>query len=203
MNKKHNCEECEQMMDPTQSFKEKIWATQLQTRQILISGDIKEDLIEKAVIQIFNFNQIDDEMRLESQERQPVLIYINSSGGLLDEAFSLVSAIESSRTPVITVALGKAYSAGFLILLAGHKRFAQKYSTLMYHQGSAGVVGEFNRMIEYAKHWESCQTEIEEYVLKQTKIKKKKLQDIFSHKQDWYIKSKEALELGIIHGIWE
>ena len=198
-----NCEDCGDQGAEEASFKEKIWAVQLQAKQIMISGDIKENLIEKAVMQIMNFNDIDDEARLNPDERQPIKIFINSSGGFLDETFSLISAIEASKTPVITIALGKAYSAGFLILLAGHARYAQKYSTLMYHQGSAGVAGEFNRMIEYAKHWENCQVLMEDYVLRQTKIKKKKLEQIFSHKQDWYMQATEALQLGIIDGIWQ
>ena len=200
--KRINCDECNQDNDGLPSIKDKIWANQLQAKQILLNGEIREDLIEKAVMHIFNFNDIDDSNRLAIEERQPIKIFINSSGGLLDEAFSLISAIETSKTPVITIALGKAYSAGFLILLSGHQRFAQRYTTMMYHQGSAGVVGEFNRMIEYAKHWENCQNIVEEYVLRQTKIKKKKLQEIFSHKQDWYINTQEAINLGIINGIW-
>lgn len=199
------CDECENGMMPDggQMLREKVWGQQLQGKQILITGDIKEDLIEKAVIQIFNFNNMDAENRLSIQERQPIVCYINTNGGSLDEAFSFVSAVEASETPVITVALGKAYSAGFLMLLAGHKRYAQKYSTLMYHQGSTGGIGEINRMMEYVKHWESCQSLVEDYVLSKTKIKKKKLDQIFSQKLDWYLKPQEAMQLGIIDGIWE
>lgn len=203
--KKMNCDECDPqlMFDPSQSLKEKIWNSQLQQKEIIINGEIKDDLIEKAVIQVFNFNKIDDMNRLVDGERIPIIIYLNSVGGSMDEAFSLISAIEASKTPVITVALGKAYSAGFLILLAGHQRFAQKYSILMYHQGSAGIMGEVNRMVEYVEHWKFCQTLVEEYVLSKTKIKKKKLQEIFNGKQDWFIKTEEAKELGIIDGTWE
>lgn len=200
--KKSSCDECGGNFN-MQEFKDKIWNTQLQAKQILINGEITEDLIERAVIQIFNFNDIDEGNRLNIEERQPIIVYINSPGGLLDESFSLISAIESSKTPVITVALGKAYSAGFLVLLAGHKRFAQKYTSLMLHQGSAGVMGEFNRMIEYAKHWENCQSMIDDYVMDKTKIKKKKLEEIFKGKQDFYMSSKDAIQLGVIDGLWE
>lgn len=202
--KYRNCDECNDGMDnPIDfDFKNKIWAAQLQARQILITGDIKDDIIEKAVVQVYNFNDIDDASRLSIPERTPIQILINTNGGVMHETFSLVSAIETSQTPVFTVALGKAMSSGFIILLAGHQRFAQRYSTLMYHQGVTGGVGEINKLIEYAEFWKDLQIQMEEYVLRKTKIKRKKIDEIFSHKQDWFIKPEEAIKLGIIDGYW-
>lgn len=204
MNRTKGCEECESNRSgESQALKDRVWGNQLQCKEIIINGDINEDLIERAVLQIFNFNNMDAEARLNPEERQPIIIYINTNGGTIDDAFSLVSAIEGSKTPVVTVALGKAYSAGFFILLAGHQRYAQKYSQLMLHQGSSGYMGKFADMIEYAKHWERLQNMIDDYIISRTKIKKKKLQEIFNGKQDWFIETKEAIDLGIINGIWE
>lgn len=199
-----DCEE-DQQGNIGSNLKERVWNAYLAEKKIILNGDIDDTLIEKAVMQIFSYNHYDANM-IQNQvgyQPEPIYVFINSSGGLLDEAFSLISAIEASTTPVVTVALGKAYSAGFLILLAGHARFAQARSSLMYHQGSAGVVGEFNKMIEYAKHWESCQSDVEEYVIKKTKIKKKQLKQIFDNKTDFYMNATTALELGCIEGIWK
>lgn len=208
MKKRRGCEECEEQRQQETmgaNLKERVWNAYLSEKKIIINGDIDESLIEKAVMQIFSYNQYDANM-LQNQvgyKPEPIHVYLNSSGGLLDEAFSLISAIEASSTPIITIALGKAYSAAFLILLSGHARFAQARSSLMYHQGSAGVVGEFNKMIEYAKHWENCQNMVEDYVIKKTKIKKKQLKQIFDNKTDYYMNAETALELGCIDGIWK
>lgn len=207
MRKTKNCDECneEEQIMQSGSLKEKVWNAYLADKKIILNCDIDDSLIEKAVMQLFSYNHYDARMYAENPtyKPEPITIYLNSNGGALDEAFSLISAIEASHTPVITVALGKAYSAAFLILLAGHARFAQQRSTLMYHQGSAGIGGEISRMIEYAKHWEQGQNDVEEYVIKKTKIKKKQLQQIFHGKQDYYMNSTTALELGVIDGIWK
>lgn len=201
------CEDCEdqQMQGPPYSLPERTWEGLLQYKKILLNGEINESLIEKAVMQIFLMNEYDVNMKNENPKYQaePITVFINSAGGALDEAFSLVSAIEASTTPVVTVALGKAYSAGFLILLAGHARFAQARSTLMYHQGSAGIGGEFSKIIEYAKHWEKCQGIVDEYVIKKTKIKKKQLESIFNNRTDSYMNAETAIQLGVIDGIWK
>lgn len=190
----------EQMPEIMGSIQEKIWLNQLSNKEIIINGEIKEDIIEKAVIHLFNFNKIDDENEaaVVGYERQPIVIYINSPGGYLDEAFSLISAIESSKTPVVTFGLGKCFSAAFLILLSGHVRITQKYTNLMYHQGSGGFSGEFGKHYEYVEHYKNCQDQVEKYVIEKTKIKKKKLDEVFKSKTDWFISPAEAKELGII-----
>ena len=200
------CDECEEQQGEVvgQTFKEKLWAAYLPEKKILLNCVIDEDLIEKAVMQIFSYNEYDVAMKADNPSyiAAPIKIFINSGGGTLDECFSLVSAIEASTTPVWTIALGKAYSAGFLILLAGHMRFAQKRTTLMYHQGAAGINGEFSKIIEYARHWEQCQGLVEEYVIEKTKIKRKQLDTIFNHRTDSYMNTETALKLGVIDAIW-
>jgi ATP-dependent Clp protease protease subunit len=207
MKRRKSCEECDSEEHPMMggNLKEKVWNAYLPEKKIILNCDIDDTLIEKAVMQVFSYNQYDARMLAENPTYtpEPVFIFINSNGGTLDDAFSLISAIEASNTPIVTVALGKAYSAAFLILLAGHARFAQQRATLMYHQGSAGIGGEISRMIEYAKHWEQGQNDVEEYVIKKTKIKKKQLQQIFHGKQDYYMNTTTALELGVIDGIWK
>jgi len=198
------CDECEGEEAVTGSLKDSVWNTLVQQRKIIINSNINEDLIEKAVIQIYQINEYDDQQDalLKNYIREPIEVFINTSGGFLDEAFSLISAIMTSKAPVHTVCLGKAWSAGFLILLAGHVRFAQPFSSMMFHQGSAGIQGEFSKAIEYAKYWEKTQKRVDQYVLSRTKIKKKKLKKVFDHSTDWYMTTDEALHLGIVDGVY-
>jgi len=184
-------------------FKELIWNAQLQKREIIINGMIDDSIIERAVLQIHNFNCI-DELAYNTEknyEPEPIKIFINSFGGDIDEAFCLISAIESSNTPITTIAMGKCMSAAMLILLAGHHRVSYKYSTIMYHQGSAGFAGEFSKHLEYANYWHNVQTMVENFVKENTKISKQQLDNIFNQKTDWYMTPVEAFQLGVLDGI--
>lgn len=187
-------------------LRDKIWEQQLSAKQILISGVIGEDIIEKAVIQIYNFNMIDSQQESEAPkgveyERQPITVLINSPGGLIAESFSLISAILSSITPVHTVVLGHADSAAFNILLAGHHRMAQRFSSMMYHQGSGGISDQFAKIHDYSDYVRKLQHKIDMFVLERTKIKEKKLKEVFLTQHNWYITPEEALLLGVIHEI--
>lgn len=198
-------EEDDDMQVPSSiTFKDAIWHTQLQRREIIINGTIDDTLIERAVLQIFNFNYYDT-MKRETEknfEPDPIKIYINTFGGAIDETFSLVSAIESSATPIMTIAMGKCMSAGMLILMSGHARIAQKYSNLMLHQFSSGMHGEYKNMIEYAEYCQQCHNKMISYINQKCKIPKKMMDKMVNNKHDWYITPEEALKMKIIDEIF-
>lgn len=209
--KKGNCEGCEEQEGSGGSILDRIWDEQRKFRELWINGPVNDSLIYKIVTQIQNFNAYDDEVEASvsgqyhgSYERDEIKLFINTNGGDLTAAFSIISAIKASRTPVVTVAMGKAYSAGFLILLAGDLRYAQEYSDLMYHQLSA-YYGAFETVKDVQERAEQLQREhdkAERFVLEQTDLTDDHLGDAYFGKKDWYITPAEAIEHGVIHGIW-
>ena len=141
-----------------------------------------------------------DDKNEETQKnftRKPIKIYINSFGGAVYDMWALIDIIINSKTPIHTYCTGYAMSAGFIIFLAGHKRFVTKHATLMYHQLSMWDNGKIADMIEIMEERENNQRDIEEFIIKQTNITQKKLNEIRTQKKDWYIKSSEVHKLGI------
>jgi ATP-dependent Clp protease, protease subunit len=200
-----DAEDCEIVMpfDPG-----KVYQEQLGFREIILTGDIADNLIEKAVIPIINFNRYDDEMEetinkvsKEPYKREPIRILIHTGGGAIEPCMSLVSAIKSSKTPIHTIALGKAYSAGFLILIAGHERFAQEFSSVMIHPGSGGYIGTFPSIIKHADKVHELQERINGFIRDHSYISMEDLQEMCEHETDWYMYAEEALCRGVIDGI--
>nr|QFG73687.1 MAG: Clp protease [Megaviridae environmental sample] len=80
-----------------------------------------------------------------------ITVYVTSPGGDLDQAFGVVDLILRIRSdgfPVTTVSVGMVASAGTLFVIAGTlgKRFIMQNGTMMVHQLSAGVVGNYREM---------------------------------------------------------
>ena len=92
-------------------------------------------------------------------------------------------------------------SAGFMILICGHKRFAHKLSTPLYHQVSSGAIGTAKEIEEKVVEIKRLQEQLESVVREKTNISKKKLKDIFEYQKDWYMTSEEALELNVVDEI--
>lgn len=176
-------------------------------RQIYFTKQVDQSSIAELTRQIIEIN--DDDRHLEKLYKvydleykpKPIKVYIDSYGGAVYQCFGLLSVIERSQTPVHTIVTGCAMSCGFLILLAGHKRFAHKMSTPLYHQVSTGFFGKVQDMEEKLEEAKRLQTQIEDYTKSRTKIGKKKLREILENKKDWYMSADEALELGVVDEI--
>lgn len=169
-------------------------------RLLFFSDDINEETISKISFQLILLLMKDDKQEKEQKEykREPIHLFINSHGGNNCDMWSLIDIILNSKTPIYTYCTGYAMSAGFLIFLAGEKRFATEHTVFLYHQLSAWKNEKYQNLIEFQQELDNEQFEIENFVSKRTNITKIKLEEIRLHKKDWYIHSNEAVELGII-----
>ena len=168
-------------------------------RLFYLSNNINNISLGNICFNLLYLLQQDDKNE-ETQKnftREPIKIYINSYGGDVYDMWSLIDIIISSKTPIHTYCTGYAMSAGFIIFLAGHKRFVTKHATLMYHQLLMWDNGKITDMIELMEERKDNQKDIEEFIIKQTNITQEKLDEVRTQKIDWYIKSSEIEKLGI------
>jgi len=141
------------------------------------------------------------EVNESNKTSSPIKLYINSYGGDVYQFFGLIDVILASKTPVYTYTLGAAMSCALLVALAGHKRFAYKHSTFMYHQISLGEWDVAKNLEEDLIETKRLHKLIEELVLDKTTITKEQIEDVHNHKRDWYISPGEALKYKIIDQI--
>lgn len=144
---------------------------------------------------IININ-IEDK-NIDVKDRKPIVIMLDTPGGLLSETMSLAMTMIMSKTPVITVNIGTAYSGGFILLLAGHKRYALKFAKAMCHTGSGGVSGTYEQTEAAQKLYKKQVDEMGEYILDRSNIDEK----LFKRNKlkDWYLDNEECIKYGIIH----
>jgi len=176
-------------------------------RNIYFNRQVDQSSIGDLTKNIIEINEDDKHLKklYKAHEVQykpkPIKIYIDSYGGAVYQCFGLLSVMERSKTPIHTIVTGCAMSCGFMILISGHKRFAHKLSTPLYHQVSTGFIGKVQDMNEKLEQSNRLQKQIEEITLAKTKITEKKLSKILKRKQDWYMTADEALELGVVDEI--
>lgn len=159
-------------------------------------ADIEPQVGEAVETFIRFWNKVDNENNIPVEEREPIKIYINSAGGDLHATLTMINAVRMSKTPVYTINIGNAYSGGFFLFIAGHKRFAYEDSTFLYHEGSTGAgkmdAGKFRN---YSNFYDRLLERLKEITLKYTSITE---EEYNAHKKDdWWIFSDEALKLNI------
>jgi ATP-dependent Clp protease protease subunit len=184
----------------SESFDSILETFQAYDRQMYI-GEITEDTGDAIDSAIRFWNKVDDELELPYKERKPIKIYINSPGGSLTGTFTIINSIEMSKTPVWTIATGTAYSGGFFIFIAGHKRFAYPLSSFLFHEGSTGNSGTAGQFANYAAFYKIQLNQLREVVLKYTKIGEEKYKEI--QKDDFWLTANEALMYGVCDEIIE
>ena len=165
----------------------------------LIITDVVENL-GVSVASIINFwNRKDEKDGIEISKRIPIKILIDSNGGSLTDAFTIINAIELSKTPVQTIVTGKAYSAGFFIAITGHQRFAYPYASFLYHEGSAANGGTASQFRNFAEFYEKQLDLLKSHVLKYTTIDEEQYTKI--KKDDVWMLATDALEIHAIDAI--
>lgn len=176
-------------------------------RNLFLSEQVDQESIDKILKKIIEINESDEKLKQISKiysltyKPEPIKLYIDSFGGNAYQAFGIISVIESSKIPIHTICTGAAMSAGFLILISGHKRFAYKYSTPLYHQVASFNFGKLKDLEDDVAESKRLQKIMEKFVLEKTKISKDKLKQVYTEKIDWYMSSEEALKLGVIDEI--
>ena len=127
--------------------------------------------------------------------RKPIKIFINSDGGSVDTVLHIIDMIRLSKTPVYTIGMGRVYSAGGLLLMAGHKRYIFPHTSCLIHDGSSGAIGSIGKMLDNLEFTKELERRVKEFILSSTRISKK-LYDK-NYRNDWYMFSEEMTELGI------
>ena len=170
--------------------------TDMQRRIIWVDFEIDDRLL-LIIKQILRWNQ--EDIGVPKEQRKPIHMLIFSPGGDLYLAFGCIDVMKLSVTPIITVNMGEASSAGLYLLLSGDKRYCLPNATSVLHSGSATLGGTASQVNSSAQYYKDQLNRMKNFVLERTTIDArtyKKRQD-----EDWYLSAEDQLKLGVVDGI--
>ena len=162
----------------------------LNTRQIILSGEVNKELAEKVIRQL---------LILESDSAsKPIYVYIDSPGGDVDAGFAIFDMIRFIKPPVYTIGMGLVASAGALILLAASKnyRLGLPNSHYLIHQPLSGIKGVATDIEIHAKEIEKIRAKINALIAEETG---KNVADVAKDTdRDYWLSADEAAAYGLI-----
>jgi len=160
--------------------------------RIIWIEEIDDNLLDFMKL-ILRWNKEDIGVPVEN--RKPIRIFIYSYGGEIDVCFSFIYLVKLSKTPIHTINIGVAASAGALIFLSGHKRFAMNGSTILLHQGSGALNGTAGQIMDMSNAYGKILEKMKNYILENTEISK----NTYTRMKDkeWTITSDEFVKFGI------
>ena len=168
------------------------------SREIPI-GDIEDGLGNSVDAYIRFWNKQDEGIPVE--ERKPIKLLINSTGGYLADGLTIIDAIKMSKTPVIGICTGTAYSGGFFILISCDKRYAYPHASFLFHEGATSTGGTSGQFQNYAAFYKKQLDQLKEVVISNTKITEEEYKEI--KKDDIWYDAKDGIEKGFVDKITE
>lgn len=189
MNTFYNAEETSKEKT-NDSANEQLMQKFLNTRQIILSGEVNKELAEKVIRQL---------LILEADSAsKPIYVYIDSPGGDVDAGFAIFDMIRFIKPPVYTIGMGLVASAGALILLAASKnyRLGLPNSHYLIHQPLSGIKGVATDIEIHAKEIEKIRAKINALIAEETG---KDVAEVAKDTdRDYWLSADEAVNYGLI-----
>lgn len=166
----------------------------LKQRKLFLNVDVEQLSVADIVKHIMQYNK--EDKGIDPKDRQPILLYVTSNGGEVDSGFELIDIIQNSKTPVYTINLGYQYSMGFLIGLAGHKRFALRNAKFLHHDGTNVLINSGTKVKDQMEFQDKIEERIKQYVISRTKVTDAEYDTHL--RQEWYLFADEAKKYGMV-----
>lgn len=192
----------QKMINPTITEKTKdgevfydVFSRLVKDRIIFLSDEIDAEVATTIAATMFYLDHKDS--------KKPIVLYINTPGGTVsDGLLTIYDAMQFVKSPIKTICIGEAYSAGAVILASGShgQRLAFPNAKIMIHGLQiGGLRGSAVDIAIEAAEIARQNTALAEILARHTgKTIERILSDI---KTDRYLSAKEALEYGLIDAI--
>jgi ATP-dependent Clp protease protease subunit len=167
-----------------------IYSRLLKERIIFLTGAIFDQVASLVCAQL---------LFLESENpSKDIAFYINSPGGVVSAALGMYDTMQYIRSPVSTVCLGMAASAGSLLLTAGAKgkRFALPNARIMVHQPSGGAQGQATDIEIQAREILELRKRLNDIYVSHTGRELAEIER--KMERDSYMSAEEARDFGLI-----
>lgn len=172
-----------------------IFSRLLRERIIFLTGPFDDTMASLICAQL---------LFLESENpKKEISMYINSPGGQVTSALAIYDTMQYIKSPVSTVCMGMAASAGSLILTAGApgQRIALPNARVMVHQPSGGFRGQASDIVRHAEDIVETKKRLNEIYVHHTGRTYEEVEKTLD--RDHFMDAKQAKDWGIIDHVYE
>ena len=165
----------------------------LKTRQIVLTGQVTEDLADSIAKQLLILDSEDN--------KSPIYMYIDSPGGDVYAGFAIYDVIRFVKAPVYLIGMGLIASAATLILIAVPKerRIGLPNSRYLIHQPLGQMRGVATDIEIYAKDMEKTRAKLNKLIAEATGTPLEQVTK--DTDRDYWLDADEAVKYGLISNI--
>ena len=130
-------------------------------------------------------------------------VRINSQGGDVYSGIAIINAIKNSTSEIKIYIDGIAASIASVVALCGKPLFMSKYARLMVHSVQGGAYGTSGELEDVIEQMKSLEDTLCDFISGKMGKTKEEIKEAYFDGKDHWITAGEALELGLIDGIYD
>ena len=172
-----------------------IFSRLLKERIVFLNGPVDDGVSALICAQL---------LFLESENpKKEISMYINSPGGVVTSALAIYDTMQYIKSPVSTVCMGMAASAGSLILTAGTagQRVSLPNARIMVHQPSGGFRGQASDIERHAEDIVKTKRRLNEIYVHHTGRTYEEVERTLD--RDHFMSAQEAKDWGLVDHVYE
>ena len=131
----------------------------------------------------------------------PIYLHINSYGGSVFDALSIIDTIQNCNVPIYSIIEGCAASAATLISVVCNKRYITKNSYMLIHELRSGIWGKYSEIEEEYENLTSLMDTLFSIYQENTNIKNQKTLKNLLKKDSWW-NAETCLKKGLVDEYW-
>jgi ATP-dependent Clp protease protease subunit len=158
-------------------------------RTLIISGEVNQKLAANVIGQL---------LAMDSQNSEPITIYINSQGGHVESGDTIHDMVQYVRSPVRMVGTGWVASAGALIYVAvpTDRRFSLPHTRYLLHQPAGGARGSAADVEIEAREILKMRERLNRVFAERTGQSEERIAD--DTRRNFWLGATEAVEYGLV-----
>jgi ATP-dependent Clp endopeptidase proteolytic subunit ClpP len=172
---------------------------------VMIPGDDKACIFIYGDIDNYD-GKVEDvvsELLAIQQRYNKIEVHINSNGGEVYSGIAIVNAFKSSPADISIYIDGIAASMASVIALCGRPLYMSKYSRIMLHSVKVGIYGDKEDLRVTIEEIEALENTLCELVAGKMNKTPEEIKTSYFDGKDHWITASEALNLGLIDGIYD
>lgn len=135
--------------------------TLLKNRQLFLHQEINDDSARQINKHLF---------ALDTLNHDPIMLYIDSPGGSCSAGLSIINAMKTVDSPIVTIINSEVCSMGGQISVAGDKRVCYENSVWMAHDASTYMEDYFGKIEDRAPFLKKYKKLLDDNLRKHTKL---------------------------------
>lgn len=169
----------------------------VKNNRIIFHGDITRKSCFDLIAALDKAAKFVDKYYTIDTKKPSILLHINSDGGDVYSALSVIEHMKHLDTHIITICEGCVASSGALISLAGNRKIIRKHSYMLIHEIRSGCWGKYSECQDDMKNNKKLMKDLKKYMNKACngKLPENSLDELLRHDILW--SSNKCLKYGL------